>query len=136
MGISYKIPLVYVAGPYTSKGGSTWEVDMNIHKARMKGAEIVCLGGYPVIPQANTAHFDGIVPEVVDEAAFFYDATMQLMLRCDALTTCGEWEMSKGAVKEVRMAEQERMPILFSIRQLKEWIDRWIDEHQVVEMRT
>lgn len=72
-----KIPLIYVAAPYRAK--SAWEIDVNIYRARAIGAEIAKLGAYPVIPQSNTAHFDGIADDAV-----FMDGTMELMKRCDA----------------------------------------------------
>jgi len=87
------IKLVYVAGPYRAK--TTAEVDSNIMRAREVGKIVASAGAYPIIPHANTAHFDGCAPN-----EFWLPATLEACRRCDAIVMCDGWNLSEGSVGE------------------------------------
>ncbi len=114
------IKLVYIAGPYTGK--TPWEIECNIHRARVVGAKVAALGALPVIPHANTAHFDNIQP-----ASFFIEGTLELLRRCDAVVVLENSQASKGTQGEIAEAKRLGMP-LFEIGvgacDLAEWIGR------------
>lgn len=115
------IPLVYVAGAY--RATTTAAVDSNIALAREIGKQVAKCGAYPVIPHANTAHFDGIdLP--------WLEATLELCTRCDAIVTCPGWERSEGSSIEV--AEMTRLcrfvfhaPDSGPFTQLIRWVDEY-----------
>lgn len=94
--------LVYVAAPYTGK--THLDVEKNILRARIMGAELARAGFAPAIPQANTALYE-FIPNCGD-AQFWYDATMELMLRCDAVLFFGA-SVSKGVRGELVRAHAE-----------------------------
>ncbi|HVZ89589.1 MAG TPA: DUF1937 family protein [Polyangia bacterium] len=85
--------VVYVAGRYRAE--NAWLVAENIRAAERVGYEVASLGLMPLIPHANTAHFDGTMsPE------FWLEGTMELLRRCDAIVMVPGWEQSQGAVAE------------------------------------
>lgn len=100
------IPQIYVAGPY--RGKNAWEIERNIHEAKAVGPLVLAAGGFPVIPHANTAHFDGLVPDEV-----FLAGTLGMMLRCDGVWFLQTWEASSGARAEHAMAVERTLPIWY-----------------------
>ena len=125
--INYKIPLVYIAGPYRSE--SAWGIEQNIQVARRAGAEVACLGAYPVIPHANTSHFEGLLPDHLPDDEFWLKATLALMMKCDAVKTIDGWEKSFGACQECKVAKEMSIPVFHSIVSLQPWINRWIERN-------
>jgi hypothetical protein len=110
------ILLVYVAGPYRTNsefGSTAFGREANIFHAREAGARLAKAGHMPIIPHANTAQFDGLN---TDE--FFLDATLELMLRCDAVFLMPNWQDSTGARAEKEEAEQLGLPVYTSIAEL------------------
>lgn len=99
------IPLVYVAGPYRSE--TAWGREKNIHAAKLWGVALAKAGAYPVIPHANTAHFDG---EAGDD--FWLSGTLALLRRCDGIILIDGWFRSTGARGEMLLARELKMPIL------------------------
>lgn len=104
--------LVYVAGPY--RGKNAWEIEENIHAARRVGARIASLGYMPVIPHANTAHFDGLQSD-----EFWLEGTLDLMRRCDMVVMVEGWEKSTGARGEYEEALRIGLPVYESWIELK-----------------
>lgn len=105
---------VYVAGPYRSK--SREGVQMNIQSAMQVG-KLACLKGWsPVVPHANTAMLDELVPELGDQ--FWLDATMELMRRCDAVVLAPGWQRSEGVKGELNEADRLGIPIYRSEHEL------------------
>lgn len=102
------VKLVYVAMPY--RGPTPWKVEENVHAAKKVGAELAHLGVFPVIPQANTAHFDGIQSD-----RFWLDGTMELLRRCDAIFLGPGWRESEGAMAESAEADSLGIPAYVSI---------------------
>lgn len=110
-----KIPVVYVAGPYRG------DISLNIDRAKAVGMLAAQLGWSPVIPHANTAHFDTMLPEISDE--FWLEATLEIMRRCDAVVLVPGWESSIGAVGEKKEAERLLMPVFDNISNLPQAMD-------------
>ena len=126
--------LVYVAGPFSGKP-PTWipkwlwsrlplfvarpllrrGVERNIRRAEGVGIELASHGYCPVIPHANTAdpRF-----ELVQEYEFWIDATVAMMLRCDAVLMMPGWESSSGARAEFAVAREKLIPLFLDIRSL------------------
>src|SRR5258708_35264365 len=75
------------------------------------------LGGMPVVPHANTSHYDGI-----GDDQFWLDGTMQLLRRCDAMVCLENWKASSGARAEHEEAVRRGMPIFYDLAQLDAWL--------------
>ncbi len=108
-----KIPLlVYVAGPY--RAPHAFGREENIFEARRVGAMLVADGFMPVIPHANTAHFDGLASD-----EFFLEGTLEMMRRCDAVLLIPSWEKSSGARAEKAEAEELGIPVVDNLQDLR-----------------
>jgi hypothetical protein len=107
--------LIYVAGPYRAPTG--WGIEQNIQAARQLGAQVVAAGAYPVIPHANTSHFDGLAPD-----EFWLAATLELMRRCDAVIFTRFWKESSGARAEYAEAERLGLHCFYKFDQLRDWL--------------
>lgn len=108
--------LVYVAGPYRAK--TVWRITRNIERARELGLRVALLGAVPVVPHANTALYDGELPD-----QFWLDGTLELMRRCDAVVLTSEWHESQGARGELKEARRLRIPVFPGISWLQHWIE-------------
>lgn len=107
--------VVYVAGPF--RAPTAWGIAENVRRAERAGLEIARLGAMPLIPHANTAHFQGELPD-----QFFLDGTLELMLRSDALYLLFGWASSAGARKEREVAMKKGMPVFDTLASLNEWV--------------
>lgn len=113
------LPLIYIAGPF--RGPTPWDVEQNIRRAEVVGLQIAACGGYPVIPHSMTRYFD---KQLTDQ--FWLDGTMALLVRCDAIFLCRQWQRSTGATAE---AERVRNVLPVFHEDLEGWPDllsRWI----------
>jgi hypothetical protein len=108
--------VIYICGPFTAD--TAWEIECNIRRAEELGLEVAKLGMMPLIPHSNTRYFHG---QCTDE--FWYQGTMELLRRCDALITVPGWENSAGSVAEVKWAKKNTWAF-HDIRELSEW-DKW-----------
>lgn len=111
-----KVPVMYIAGAFS--GPSAEAVDLNIAAARKVGALVALKGWCPLIPHANTAGFDRIVPGIPYD--FWIAATMEMLDRSDAVTFVPGWENSTGAKGEHARAESLAMPIYYETRHVPE----------------
>ncbi len=98
--------LIYIAGPF--RGTTPWDVAENVRAAERYGLAVAKGGAYPVIPHANTQHFD---KQMSDH--FWINGTMALMLKCDAVAFMPNWEESEGAKAEARECEKVGMTFRF-----------------------
>lgn len=107
------IPLIYIAGAY--RGKTRYRVDLNIHAARHVGVLMAAKGWYPVIPHANTYHFDDLI-ELPQE--FWLEGTLELMRKCDAVIFVPGWENSDGSQGEYKEAERLGKAIYYETREV------------------
>lgn len=116
-----KIYVVYVAGPY--RAATEWKLRKNIEKSADKAMEVWRLNRrgekrvIPVAPCLNSAFFGGELPDEL-----YLDADLALLLRCDAMTVAPGWENSKGVLAEIRFAEENGIPVLYSCEELDKWL--------------
>jgi hypothetical protein len=109
------VKLVYIAGPFT--GETAWEIEGNVRRAEAAGLEVAWLGGMPVIPHANTRFFHGQCAP-----SFWYEGTLELLSRCDAMLVQGDWENSWGTKDEMRLCDNQGIPYFLKLADLAEWL--------------
>lgn len=92
--MSKKIPLCFIAGPF--RADTPWQVAENIRAAERVGLEVAKLGGFPIIPHANSHLFLG----QFSEEDFWLPGYQELLDRCDCLVLIPGWEASAGVKAE------------------------------------
>lgn len=108
--------VVYVAGPY--RGPDNWAIAENIRNAERLALEVWVMGAAAICPHANTAHFQGALPDAV-----WLEGDLVLLERCDAVVVVHPWIHSKGTEAEIEYALSKGMPVFYDIGMLKEWLD-------------
>lgn len=107
--------IVYVAGKYL--GETHQKTRLNIDVARNEAEFVWSRGCVAICPHLNSAWMSGICDEKL-----FYDGYLELVTRCDALLTCWNWNISKGAMLEVALAEKLGIPVFHSRESFMNWI--------------
>jgi hypothetical protein len=108
--------LVYIAGPYRAETEAG--VRHNVWNASIVAERVWKLGACAVCPHLNTAFFGGIVE---DQA--FLDGDIELLKRCDAVMLVAGWARSTGTQGEVKVAQEEGIPVFQDIVQLGVWLE-------------
>jgi hypothetical protein len=110
------LKIIYVAGKLTGK--DNFEISRNVRAAEDVAMEVVKLGAMPLIPHANTGlNFFGTATE-----EFWYEGTVELMLRCDAVILVPGWTRSKGVALVMNAAQAKLMPIFATPEELGAWL--------------
>ena len=111
-----------MAGKLTGK--NNFEIAQNVAAAEDVGLLVAEAGAMPLIPHSNTGlKFFGTINE-----QFWYDGTMELLRRCDAVIMVPGWEASKGAQAEREEALRMDLPVLalewhvLRITAIKAWL--------------
>jgi hypothetical protein len=108
--------LVYVAGRY--RGETGWDVEQNIRRAEIVGAEVARFGAAPLIPHSMNRFFNGFLND-----DFWLAATMTMLERCDAIVLVPGWESSVGAKAELARAKELGKWVFESVDELKSWLE-------------
>jgi len=102
---------IYIAGPYT-KG----DVAVNVHDAIHMADDIFDLGGIPYLP--HLTHFWHLLSPRRWEDWLIMDTAW--IVHCDAIFRLpGE---SKGADRECQLAIEMGIPVLYTLRELEEFL--------------
>jgi hypothetical protein len=109
--------VVYVAGPF--RGPDAWTVAQNVRRAEETALEVWRLGAACICPHANAAHFQGTLPDHV-----WLDGDLEMLRRCDAVLMVDGWGQSVGAKAEREEALRCGIPVLYSLGDLKDWLQR------------
>lgn len=107
--------IIYIAGPYTADT----EARRAANVLAAQNAALPIVGrAFPVVPHSISIGLDTAgTPE------FWYEATLALMHRCDAVFALPTWEASKGATASIRAADRAGLPVFYSHDELFLWID-------------
>ncbi len=113
------IKLVYISGPFT--GPNAWAIERNARATEDLGAQVAQLGAMPIIPHANTRFFHGLEGTTAEQ---WYEGTLELLRRCDAVLMTENFRESKGATAEYEETIRLRMPRFFApdLRSLAGWL--------------
>jgi len=116
MGMEKRLKVLYVAGPF--RAANAWEVEQNIRRAEALALEAWRCGCAVICPHTNTRFFSGAAPDPV-----WLDGDLEMLRRCDAILMTPDWKRSSGATKEWELARELDMAVLYSIEDLKEWLE-------------
>jgi len=101
----------YIAGPFTAE--TAWKREQNIRRAEEIALGLATIGIMPLCPHTNTRFFDGeCTPD------FWYEGTLELLRRCDAVVMVPGWEASRGAVAECNEAMRLGKPVYYNLYEI------------------
>lgn len=107
--------IIYICGPFSAD--TNWAIKRNIREAEKLSLEVANLGLGFICPHKNSEEFFGLLtPE------YWYEMTLELLRRCDAVLLFGAWGKSKGALAEREEAMRLKKPVFSSIGAVKEWL--------------
>lgn len=109
--------VIYIAGRYTAP--DSWAIENNIRAAESLAFEVAKLGAMPLCPHTLTRFFHSTA---VPTSSFWYEGTLELMVRCDAIILVPGWEGSNSVKLELVEAEARKMPVFDSLATLSDWL--------------
>lgn len=101
--------IVYIAGPYIGDGSYN-NIEKNIVKAEKYAIYLANKGVGFFCPHLNSRHFE-IKSKASEE--FYVKLDIQILKKCDVLMVIPEWRKSKGVRKEIKIANDNCIPIYF-----------------------
>jgi hypothetical protein len=99
------LKIVFVAGPYNAKTDT--DKRWNIIKAIQVAEQLIAAGHMPIVPHTNTQYMGGLASE-----KFFYEGYETVLKKCDAIALVPGWEHSKGARRELKLAQLLKMEVM------------------------
>jgi hypothetical protein len=112
--------VVYIAGPFTAS--THWQIELNVRHAESWALFVATCGAMPLCPHTNTRFFHGLLtPE------FWYEGTIELLKRADAVLMVQGWELSVGCRRERDEALKTDKPVFYETdpdieATLKAWV--------------
>jgi len=117
------LKVIYIAGKYTGPthdAKSYSEIHANIMTARSWAIKVINLGGcIALTPHLNSMHME---LDGKNDPAFWYEADLELLRRCDAIFMLPNWTDSRGAIEEKKFAERHHIPIFTDLDDLNLWL--------------
>lgn len=113
--------IVFVSAPFRAANG--WEVYHCCHQVEALCAEIVKLGALPVAAHVNSRNHHGLQHD-----EWWLAAYCTLLKRCDVVLMDLGWEKSTGCKVEHNIALLEDKQTVYSLEQLK----AWLQQHRVL----
>ena len=107
--------VIYVAGRFSAP--DQWQRARNVRAAETVAFAVAEVGAMPLNPLANMCNF---FATLTDE--FWYDGTLELLRRCDAVILVPGWQGSKGVQREIDETFLRKMPLFERVEQLKRWL--------------
>jgi len=112
-----KLIRVYIAGPYRADNSDM--VDINIARARSAMVRLMEAGYAPFCPHTMTGKMERDYPEIAEDV--YLDIDIDWMLAADALLAIDGWQDSEGTKAEIEIAEDNDIPVFYSIEALNDW---------------
>ena len=119
--------LIYICGPF--RAPTAWQVEQHVRRAEVLALAVWKLGAVAVCPHTMSRHFHGEM-----EDWHWLQGDLELLARCDALITVGNWEESVGALGEVAYARDQDIPVFHALDTLAEWLTQQPLYRQMVPM--
>lgn len=109
--------LIFVGGPYAAPTAAG--IEANIQRCERLALKVIALDCGVVCQNSMGRPWDGEDP-TLDQVM----ASAKLVLsRCDALIVAEGWQNSTGTKQEIVEADNLGLPILYSIEELKVYLD-------------
>jgi nucleoside 2-deoxyribosyltransferase len=106
--------VVYIAGPFTAETDE--EIYINICAAEQAAYSAQLMGLAALCPHSIGRSFVGThTPE------YWYEATLEMMRRCDAVFLVDGWEDSEGTILEIGEAGRLGIPVFGNLNKLDIW---------------
>jgi nucleoside 2-deoxyribosyltransferase len=120
-----RVPLVYVAGPFTGK--SAWEMEKNIRVAERVALDIWATKKLAAIcPHTMNRFFQGARGLTFED---WMRGDLEIVDRCDAVVLCPGWSNSRGTMAEKAAAERKGI-LVVDVREL-DWLQKLLDRFAV-----
>ena len=100
--------VIYIAGPYHST--CEWQLEEFLRHAEDAALKLWKEGWAVICPHKNTAHFGGAwgIPD-----STWMEGDIEILKRCDAIYMLKRWEQSKGAKRELEVAIECRLEVIY-----------------------
>ena len=100
--------VIYIAGPYRST--CEWQLEEFLRHAEDAALKLWKEGWAVVCPHKNTAHFGGAwgIPD-----GTWLEGDIEILKRCDAIYMLKRWEQSKGAKRELEIAVEQGLEVIY-----------------------
>lgn len=112
---------VYIAGAYSS--GNVLGVLDNIRNGLRWSTEVFLMGHYPFSPWADFLFQLQLREGETLTVEQYYEYSLAWLKVSDVVFVTPGWESSKGTLKEISVAESLRIPVVFSMRELKAYLN-------------
>lgn len=115
---------VYVAGAYSAD--NVLSVLQNIGRGEKACAELFRLGLAPFCPWHDKSYvIDN--PDYSFTVEDFYEYSLTWLEVSDIVLILDNWKGSQGVLREIKLAEELRMPVFYSLNDLVRYA-AWFDE--------
>ncbi len=107
---------IYIAGPYSAN--NVMDVLKNIREGIKISRDVFALGYSPFCPWLD---YQFVLMDMNNELKLedFYRYSIDWLSASDAILMTGDWQNSKGSVKELELAKELKIPVFYSIDELK-----------------
>ena len=100
--------VIYVAGPYRSN--CEWQLEEFLRHSEDISLRLWAEGWAVICPHKNTAHFGGAWG--ISDSTWM-KGDIEILKRCDAIYMLKGWEQSQGARRELEVAIEEGLEVLY-----------------------
>lgn len=100
--------VIYVAGRYRSK--CEWQLEEFLRHAEDASLGLWKEGWAVICPHKNTAHFGGALDM---PHSTWLEGDIEILKRCDSIYMLKGWEQSKGAKRELEVAIENNLEVLY-----------------------
>lgn len=98
--------IVFISGKY--RGKTKENVEANIQVAKRASMRLWQRGYVVICPHLNTAHFGDLCGDDV-----WLNGYLEVLRRCDVIYMLDNWEQSEGAKRELQLANELELTVIF-----------------------
>lgn len=102
--------VIYIAGRY--RADTEWGLIENIRHAEREALKLWKAGWAAICPHKNTAHFGGAFNDGQRHEMWLI-GDLEILRRCDAIYMLSNYRQSEGALKELELAKELNLEIIY-----------------------